>query len=101
MPSLTLENPRHTAPLGPPLELRRQLEVTFAAIRTFIETSKAGVVLLQAVDPTPAVILRTGAAEQLTWVGLANNIFPNARVMTEVEREAYRDFRRRRALKKQ
>jgi len=100
MPSLTLENPRHTAPLGPPLELRRQLEVTFAAIRTFIETSKAGVVLLQAVDPTPAVVLRTGATEQLSWIGLGNNIFPNAHVMTEVEREAYRDFRRRRALKK-
>ena len=100
MPSLTLKNPRHTDPLGQPLELRRQLEAAFAAIRSFIETSKAGVVLLQAVDPTPAVMLGTGATEQLTWVGLANNIFPNARVMTDVEREAYRDFRRRRALKK-
>ena len=100
MPSLTLENPRHAAQLGQPLELRHQLELAFAAVRSFIETSKAGVVLLNAVDPTPAVMLRTGATDHLSWVGLANNLFPNARVMTEVEREAYRDFRRRRALKK-
>jgi hypothetical protein len=100
MPSISLENPGHFGPLGQPLELRRQLEVAFAAVRSFIETSKAGVVLLKAVDPTPAIMLRTGATDQLSWVGLGNTLFPNAHVMTEVEREAYRDFRRRRALKK-
>jgi hypothetical protein len=99
MPSLVLERPPTIPSLGQ-LDLRREIEGAFTAIRGFIESSKADVVLLRAVDSRPVVTLRTGRADELSWTSVAVGLFPDARSLTQVEREAYRDFRLRRALKK-
>ncbi len=99
MPSLVLE--RHPAiPSLRHLDLRREIEGAFTAIRGFIEGSNADVVLLRAVDSQPSVTLRTGPVDELSWTSVALGLFPDARSLTPGEREAYREFRRRRVLKK-